>query len=171
MGGPALCCSRRSSRRRTSTDTAYNHYSLLRSIEDLFGLSHLGYAGQAGLASFGSDVFAAEPAPPATTSTATTTTTTATTPVAPICRAQTTGAVLGKPAVKKGGGKTMLVVAPRRSGTLTFQVHPAKGRALAVQHRTLKACKSLTVALPSGHGSVQLTAAAGTRHDRSTVRF
>lgn len=35
----------------------YNHYSLLRSIEDLFGLSHLGYAGQAGLKSFGSDVF------------------------------------------------------------------------------------------------------------------
>jgi hypothetical protein len=37
--------------------TAYNHYGLLRSIEDLFGLPHLGYAGATGVASFGRDVF------------------------------------------------------------------------------------------------------------------
>jgi phosphatidylinositol-3-phosphatase len=43
----------------TVTQVAYNHYSLLRSIEDLLGLGHLGYAGQAGLAAFGSDVFTA----------------------------------------------------------------------------------------------------------------
>ncbi|NUQ19543.1 MAG: phosphoesterase [Gemmatimonadaceae bacterium] len=41
----------------TVSDVAYNHYSMLRSIEDIFGLSHLGYAGQAGLDSFGDDVF------------------------------------------------------------------------------------------------------------------
>ena len=41
----------------TVSDVPYNHYSLLRSIEDIFGLDHLGYAGQQGLASFGSDVF------------------------------------------------------------------------------------------------------------------
>jgi hypothetical protein len=35
----------------------YNHYSMLRSLEDLFGLSHLGYAGQDGLVPFGSDVY------------------------------------------------------------------------------------------------------------------
>jgi hypothetical protein len=35
----------------------YNHYSLLRSLEDLFGLSHLGYAAQDGLMPFGADVF------------------------------------------------------------------------------------------------------------------
>jgi hypothetical protein len=38
----------------------YNHYSLLRSIEDLFGLTHLGYAGAAGLRSFGTDVYTAK---------------------------------------------------------------------------------------------------------------
>ena len=38
-------------------DTPYNHYSLLRSIEDLFRLGHLGYAGQEGLVAFGSDVY------------------------------------------------------------------------------------------------------------------
>jgi hypothetical protein len=41
----------------TISDVPYNHYALLRSIEDLFGLSHLGYAGQAGLAAFGTDIF------------------------------------------------------------------------------------------------------------------
>ncbi|HEX4508271.1 MAG TPA: alkaline phosphatase family protein [Alphaproteobacteria bacterium] len=41
----------------TVSDVPYNHYSLLRSIEDMFGLDHLGYAGQAGLKPFGTDVF------------------------------------------------------------------------------------------------------------------
>ena len=43
----------------TVTQTAYNHYSLLRSIEDLLGLGHLGYAGQSGRTAFGSDIFTA----------------------------------------------------------------------------------------------------------------
>lgn len=41
----------------TVSDTPYNHYSLLRSVEDIFGLPHLGYAAQSGLAAFGRDVF------------------------------------------------------------------------------------------------------------------
>src|SRR3954470_1513014 len=40
-------------------DTQYNHYSLLRSVEDLFGLGHLGYAGMASLKPFGGDVYGA----------------------------------------------------------------------------------------------------------------
>ncbi|MGA9634697.1 MAG: alkaline phosphatase family protein, partial [Solirubrobacterales bacterium] len=40
----------------TVTTDAYNHYSLLRSVEDNFGLPHLGFAGQAGLRPFGPDV-------------------------------------------------------------------------------------------------------------------
>jgi hypothetical protein len=47
----------------STNDTPYNHYALLRSLEDLFGLSHLGYAGAAGLRPFGADVFNATPAP------------------------------------------------------------------------------------------------------------
>ncbi|HUN59370.1 MAG TPA: alkaline phosphatase family protein [Candidatus Binataceae bacterium] len=35
----------------------YNHYSLLRSLEDLFGLDHLGYAAQPGLKPFSADVY------------------------------------------------------------------------------------------------------------------
>jgi hypothetical protein len=41
----------------TQTKQEYNHYSMLRSVEDLFGLAHLGYAGVDGLRPFGSDIF------------------------------------------------------------------------------------------------------------------
>jgi hypothetical protein len=40
----------------TSTTHAYNHYSLLRSIEDAFELPRLGYAAERGLRSFGRDL-------------------------------------------------------------------------------------------------------------------
>jgi len=42
----------------STTATPYNHYSLLRSLEDIFGATeHLGYAGATGVTSFGADVF------------------------------------------------------------------------------------------------------------------
>ena len=41
----------------TVSDQPYNHYTMLRSVEDLFHLSHLGYAQLPGEASFGSDIF------------------------------------------------------------------------------------------------------------------
>ncbi len=82
----------------TVSNDYYNHYSLLRSLEDIFDVSagsstatgytgtipintgvdgdgHLGYAGQPGLAPFGSDVFTNLPATPPTTVTHTTTVT------------------------------------------------------------------------------------------------
>ena len=42
---------------RTVSSVPYNHYALLRTVEDIFDLGHLGYAGQQGLRPFGSDVF------------------------------------------------------------------------------------------------------------------
>lgn len=42
----------------TVTNTPYNHYSLLKSMEDIFQVgSHLGYANDPALVTFGSDVF------------------------------------------------------------------------------------------------------------------
>ncbi|GAA4849068.1 alkaline phosphatase family protein [Saccharopolyspora rosea] len=41
----------------STSDTPYNHYSLLASIEDLFALPRLGYAGSPGLTPFGADVY------------------------------------------------------------------------------------------------------------------
>ena len=43
----------------TKSAVPYNHYSLLRSVEDIFGLSHLGDAKQSGVHSFGADVYSA----------------------------------------------------------------------------------------------------------------
>lgn len=42
-------------------DTPYNHYALLCSIEDIFGLEHLGYAAAEGLRCFGDDVYRSDP--------------------------------------------------------------------------------------------------------------
>jgi hypothetical protein len=41
----------------TIDPTAYNHFSLLRGVEDIFGLGHLGYAARPDLGGFGSDLF------------------------------------------------------------------------------------------------------------------
>jgi phosphatidylinositol-3-phosphatase len=41
----------------TVSTTKYNHYSMLRSIEDLYGLPYLGEAGAPGQAGFGADVY------------------------------------------------------------------------------------------------------------------
>ena len=40
----------------TVSTVFYNHYSMLRSIEDIFGLSHLGDAAMPQVRSFGPDV-------------------------------------------------------------------------------------------------------------------
>lgn len=45
----------------STTTTAYNHYALLRTIEDVFALDHLGFAAASGLQPFGSDVLNAGP--------------------------------------------------------------------------------------------------------------
>ena len=46
-----------STKPKTTSATPYNHYALLCSMEDVFGLSHLGFAGAPGLTCFGKDVY------------------------------------------------------------------------------------------------------------------
>lgn len=41
----------------TISNVPYNHYVQLKSLEDIFGLAHLGYAAQPGLQGFGNDIF------------------------------------------------------------------------------------------------------------------
>lgn len=48
----------------TMSTTPHNHYSLLRTVEDFFGLAHLGYAGAPRLQTFGTDIFTAPPMQP-----------------------------------------------------------------------------------------------------------
>ncbi|HXS20826.1 MAG TPA: alkaline phosphatase family protein [Steroidobacteraceae bacterium] len=44
----------------TKSSVPYNHYSLLRTVEDIFDVGHLGYAAEPGLRPFGRDVFTRE---------------------------------------------------------------------------------------------------------------
>ena len=50
----------------TVTNTAYNHYTMLGSVENIFGLSHLGYAGLPHSTYFGTDIYKRQcgPSPP-----------------------------------------------------------------------------------------------------------
>ncbi|MGZ4299560.1 MAG: alkaline phosphatase family protein [Solirubrobacteraceae bacterium] len=50
----------------TVTHTAYNHYTMLGSVENIFGLSHLGYAGLPHSTYFDSDIYRRQcgPSPP-----------------------------------------------------------------------------------------------------------
>jgi hypothetical protein len=41
----------------TVSEVPYNHYSLLKSVEDIFGVGHLGYAQQRSVVPFGDDIF------------------------------------------------------------------------------------------------------------------
>ncbi len=47
----------------TVSEVPYNHYSLLKSIEDIFGVDHLGYARPRSVTPFGDDVFGSASTP------------------------------------------------------------------------------------------------------------
>jgi hypothetical protein len=47
-------------KRKSTSQEPYNHFSLLRTIEDLFGLKHIGYAGAAKVQSFDPSLFVAK---------------------------------------------------------------------------------------------------------------
>ena len=46
-----------STKPKTTSNTPYNHYALLCSLENVLGLAHLGFAGAPGLKCFGKDVY------------------------------------------------------------------------------------------------------------------
>ena len=50
----------------TVSQTPYNHYTMLGSVENIFGLSHLGYAGLPHSTYFGTDIYKRQcgPSPP-----------------------------------------------------------------------------------------------------------
>ncbi len=153
----------------TVTQTAYNHYSLLLSIEDLFGLAPLGFAAQSGLAAFGSDVFTN--AVSTTTTTTTSTSTTSTGPAHQGCVPRHTGPPIGSLTVARSGAGHTLTFVALRSGTLRFQIRPAGGPARARESATLRACARFKLKLPPGSGHVQLTATAGHTRESETRAY
>jgi hypothetical protein len=134
--------------------TEYNHYSLLRSIEDLFGLAHLGYAGQQGLRAFGDDVFNAKPAAPRTC-----------TP-GKLPQVKRRGYPRGTfLAVARLKGR-ILILTTRRAGSLVVRV----GRKRVAAPKRLAGCKTVRITLPKRHGKI--TVAVGNRKgkERRTLR-
>jgi hypothetical protein len=147
----------------TNAVSAYNHYSLLRSIEELFALPPLGYAGQQGLASFGSDVY-------------TNPTGAGQTPVTPIdsgggattCRGRS---LVGKPRHLRAGtllsGLRLARTAHGRRVTFnaTRWAQVTVRSAGRVRHLRVHACKSYRIAV-AAHGAVRVAANSGPHTER-----
>jgi phosphatidylinositol-3-phosphatase len=127
----------------TRSEQTYNHYALLRTIEDLFGLGHLGYAAQQGLRPFGDDVFTR---PGGTAASA----------AAGARRAAATRHCHTRVFVqRKRGGRTYLLIRSPRPGT--------------VRGRKLRRCKAIDLRVRGRHGVVRLRL-PGARKAR-TVRY
>jgi hypothetical protein len=142
----------------TIDEAGYNHFTLLRSVEDLFGLGHLGYAAQAGLQSLGPDLFTCyDPSTPR-----------------------------ARRGLLPSGSEIKLAVvgqgtAPRPSvelklwhaGRVTVQVARLGRRTVRAvgRARSLSPCQPLKLPLPYLHGKAFLTARAFGGVERRTIYF
>jgi phosphatidylinositol-3-phosphatase len=146
----------------------YNHYGLLRSVEDIFGLSHLGYAGRAGLAAFGSDVFNGDG--PAI--------------VGPSCaestlpaarrRVYSRGSLIAAAKIVRRRGRAYLRLVFRHRASLDArEIQRVRGRTRTVRIglRSVRSCRTYVRTLSRGHGSVNITARSGGGRETRTVRF
>jgi phosphatidylinositol-3-phosphatase len=149
----------------TVNATPYNHYSLLRTIEDVFGVAHLGYAGVDGLKPFGADVFNATggggtgpvlQGPAACRSTR-----------LGASRRAHRGSLIAAAVIVRSHGHTLLAITPAHVVRLYLSMRSG-GRALRLASRLLSACRAYRIALPVRHGTVTITASLP--HGRSERR-
>jgi phosphatidylinositol-3-phosphatase len=134
----------------TTTATPYNHYSLLRTIEDIFGLAPLGYAGRS--TAFGADVFNA-PAPAARG-----------------CRSTrlTRRGTLERGTLIAGVSRSGRIVRVRMAHTARVLVR-AGGRRVAA--RSARACGSVRVRVPARARSVVVKATVRGARELRTLRL
>ena len=133
----------------TVDQTPYNHFSLLRSIEDLFGLGHLGYAARPDLKSFGADVFDG-----------------------PRCFNRPL------PAAKRGrfAAGALVTAARVRGHKLDLTAAHSASVRIRVGRRALgpsrmTACATYSVGLPRGHGTVTIRARVHAGYEQRRLRF
>ena len=132
----------------------YNHYTMLRSVEDLFGLAHLGYANLPGETSFGSDLFACAP----------------TAAQQAVHGRLPSGSEFLAPKLSRRGGRTVVTLQSVRVSSLTVTVQPRHGRR-TTRRAGLSPCQRLSYPLPAGHGTVTLRAAVGASAQIAALRY
>jgi hypothetical protein len=140
---------------------AYNHFSFLRSVEDLFGLSHLGYASQPGLRAFGSKLFtcyrSSRPKPR---------------------RGRLPrGSEIKLAEIGQGTARHPLALVKLWfAGRVHLRVtaghrRRGRGRSAVTPQRTLRACQQAEIRLPFLHGTAIVTARAFGGIERRRLRF
>jgi phosphatidylinositol-3-phosphatase len=145
----------------TVTQTPYNHYTMLRSVEDIFGLGHIGYANLPGETSFGSDIFtrACTPTPKVHVKAPAIASKRSTTPKITVrwSGSDGTGAGLANYTVSvsqagKRGSRTL--AAGTRATSLTFRGKAGKAYTFSVQATDLSGARSsvatATTVVPTG---------------------
>jgi hypothetical protein len=133
----------------TTTDTPYNHYSFLRTIEDLFGLAPLGYAARS--SAFGSDVFNATPASGSCRST----------------RLSRRG-TLARGTLIAGITRSGRTIRVRMAHTARVQF---KGDGRHTRMRTGRACRTISFRAPKGTGNVQIKATVRNARELRALRL
>jgi len=146
----------------------YNHYALLRSVEDIFGLSHLGYAGRAGLDAFGPDVY--DGSGPAI--------------AGPACveaalpskrrGVYRRGGLIASARIVRSRGRARLRLIFRHRAVLDARQRRRvreRNRTTRVGLRSVRACRTYLRTLSRGHGRVTVTARAGGGRETRTLRF
>jgi hypothetical protein len=146
----------------------YNHYSLLRSVEDIFGLPHLGYAARSDLSAFGSDLYnglgpsvigpsCAEAALPP-----------------PRRGVYLRGALIASARIVRTRGRARLELVFRHGASLdvreTRRVRGRK-RTRRLGLRSVGACRTYSRTLSRGHGRVSLTARSGGGRETRSLAF
>jgi phosphatidylinositol-3-phosphatase len=136
----------------------YNHFTLLRSIENLFGLGHLGYAAPPGLATLGSDAFTCyRPSYPR-----------------PVHGRLPRGTQIKLAVIGQGTARRPMVeIKLWRPGSVTARVrrlHGSRWASLGPPRRG-SACQLMKIGLPYEHGRVSITARASRGSERRTLVF
>jgi phosphatidylinositol-3-phosphatase len=152
-------------------ETPYNHYSLLRSVEDIFGLAHLGYAGMEGLKPFGDDVFNAGTPAPTSAVSAVPPSVRAKRPTSEQSRRPAAGCTPRRLSRRARGRRKLirsvvrhgreLVVVPRVAGRLRVRL----GRR-TVTTRRVRACHAYTIRLPNRRGRAVIEVRSRRAFDR-----
>jgi phosphatidylinositol-3-phosphatase len=146
----------------------YNHYGFLRSVEDIFGLSHLGYAGRAGLDAFGQDVYNGDGpaiAGPACVESAL---------PQPRRGVYRRGSLIATAKIVRSHGRARLQLVFRHRASLDArQTQRVRGRrrTVRIRLRSVRSCRTYRRTLSRGHGSVKVTARSGRGRETRTVRF